>query len=260
MAQREESLLARLSPRGRANRKKHKEIDEYVGSQLNAAREVDLSYGKVPQDKVLDMVLASDMERIRLTLEQTDRQAFALAADMLLKAETIYVAGIRSCAPLASFLSFYLHQIFPDVRLVSTSSMEEIFEQLIRIGPADVLIGISFPRYSMRTLKAMELANTRKAGTISITDSDHSPLTLYSSCNLIARSDMSSIVDSLVAPMSLINALIVALCIRRQKEVAGYLRAEDTLWDEFQFYRRDELNYADEEADVSLIDPEKEQK
>ncbi len=260
MAQKEEGLFARLSPRGRAIRKKQKQVDEYVGGRISAARDVDLSYGKIPQDKVLDMVLASDMEKIRLTLEQADRQAFELAADMLLQADTIYVTGIRSCAPLASFLSFYLHQIFPDVRLVTTSSMEEIFEQLIRIRETDVLVGISFPRYSMRTLKAMEFANTRQAGTISITDSIHSPLNLYSSCNLIARSDMASIVDSLVAPMSLINALIVALCIRRQKEVAGYLREEDAFWDEFQFYRRDELNMADGEADMSLIDPGKEKK
>ena len=258
MAQKEEGLFARLSPRGRAIRKKKKQVDDFVGERLAAAREVDLSYGKIPQDKVLDMVLAGDMEKIRLTLEQTDRQAFQLAVDMLLRAETIYVAGIRSCAPLASFLTFYLHQIFPDVRLVTTSSMEEIFEQLIRIDESDVLIGISFPRYSMRTLKAMEFANTRNAGTISITDSIHSPLNLYSSCNLIAKSDMLSIVDSLVAPMSLVNALIVALCIRRQKEVAQYLREDDAFWEEFQIYQRDELNLADEEADISLIDPGRE--
>jgi len=258
MAQKEEGLFARLSPRGRAIRKKQKQVDDFVGARLAAAREVDLSYGRIPQDRVLDMVLASDMEKIRLTLEQTDRQAFQLAVDMLLGAETIYVTGIRSCAPLASFLSFYLHQIFPDVRLVTTSSMEEIFEQLIRIGESDVLIGISFPRYSMRTLKAMEFANTRNAGTISITDSIHSPLNLYSSCNLTAKSDMASIVDSLVAPMSLINALIVALCMRRQKEVAQYLREDDAFWDEFQIYQRDEMNFADEEADISLIDPGRE--
>ena len=257
MAQKEEGLLARLSPRSRAMKKKQKQIDAYVDSRLAAAREIDLSYGEIPQDKVLDMVLAGDMERIRLTLEQTDRQAFDTAVDMLLSAETIYVTGIRSCAPLASFLSFYLHQIFPDVRLIATNSMEEIFEQLIRISGDDVLIGISFPRYSMRTLKAMEFANTRSAGTIAITDSINSPLNLYSSCNLIAKSDMASIVDSLAAPMSLINALIVALCMRRQKEVAAYLRAEEDIWDEFQFYQRDELNMADDEADMRLIDPGK---
>ena len=258
MAQREEGLFARLSPRSRAIKRKQKQVDDYVDARLAAAREVDLTYGKIPKDKVLDMVLASDMEKIRLTLEQTDRQAFQMAADMLLQAETIYVAGIRSCAPLASFLSFYLHQIFPDVRLITTTSPEEIFEQLIRIRECDVLIGISFPRYSMRTLKAMEFANTRNAGTISITDSVNSPLNLYSSCNLIAKSDMASIVDSLVAPMSLINALIVTLCISRQKDVARYLREDDLFWEEFQTYQRDELNLADEEADMSLIDPGKE--
>ena len=258
MAQKEEGLFARLSPRGRAVRKKQQEVDAYVGARMAAAREVDLSYGKIPQDRVVDMVLASDMERIRLTLESTDRQAFRMAVDMILHARTIYVAGIRSCAPLASFLAFYLHQIFRDVRLVTTNSTEEIFEQLIRIGEEDVLIGISFPRYSMRTLKAMEFADTRKAGTISITDSAHSPLTLYSSCHLIAKSDMASIVDSLVAPLSLINALIVALCMNRQKDVSRYLKEDDAIWEEYQVYRRDELNRADEEANMSLLDPEKE--
>lgn len=257
MAQKEEGLFARLSPRGRAVRKKQKQVDDYVGARMSAARKVDLSYGKIPEDRVLDMVLAGDMDRIRLTLEQADRLAFQQAVDTLLQAKTVYVAGIRSCAPLASFLSFYLHQILPDVRLISTSSTNEIFEQLIRIGEGDVLIGISFPRYSMRTLKAMEFANDRKARTISITDSPHSPLNLYSSCHLIARTDLASIVDSLTAPMSLINALIVALCIRRQKEVGQYLKEMDEYWDAYQVYQEDEINAVDEEADMTMIDPGK---
>ena len=252
MAEKEESLLARLNPRLRANRKKQKQVEDYVDSRVRAAREVDLSYGKIPQEKVLDMVLASDMEKIRLTLSEADRQTFASAVDTLLDARAIYVLGIRSCAPLASFLAFYLGQIFPDVRLVTTNSAGEIFEQLIRIGEDDVLVGISFPRYSMRTLKAMEFANDRKARTIAITDSEHSPLNLYSSCRLLARSEMASIVDSLVAPMSLINALIVALCMKRQKEVARHL---DACWSAAQMYETDELNPLAEEPDADLIDP-----
>lgn len=116
------------------------------------------------------------------------------------------------------------------------------FEQLIRVSEDDVVIGISFPRYSMRTLKALEFASNRKATVITLTDSVHSPMTLYSSCNLIARSDMASIVDSLVAPLSVINALVVALCMKKQKEVITTLETLEQIWDEYQVYSKDELN------------------
>ena len=132
------------------------------------------------------------------------------------------------------------------VVIVTTNSASELFEQMIRIDEKDVVIGISFPRYSMRTLKAMEFANNRNAKVITITDSIHSPMTLYSSCNLTAKSDMASIVDSLVAPMSIINALIVALCMRRQKEVMHTLETLEKIWDEYQVYSGDEINYLDD--------------
>ena len=122
----------------------------------------------------------------------------------------------------------------------------EIFEQMVRIGKEDVIIGISFPRYSMRTLKAMEFANNRSAKVITLTDSVHSPMNLYSSCNLIADSDMASIVDSLVAPLSVINALIVALCMKKQNEVAKTLEMLEDIWDEYQVYENDEINYIDD--------------
>lgn len=160
-----------------------------------------------------------------MTLEEVDRSAFERAADTILSARTIYIVGIRSCAPLASFLAFYFHMIFPDVRQVQTNSSSEIFEQMIRITEDDVVIGISFPRYSMRTMKALEFANSRKAKVITITDSVHSPMNVYAACTLIAKSDMASIVDSLVAPLSVINALVVALCMKRQADVKRHLRA-----------------------------------
>ena len=171
------------------------------------------------------MLFRSDIEIIKLTMEHIDHAAFEMAVETLLSARTIYIIGIRSCAPLASFLSFYLNMILDDVRLIQTSSASEIFEQMIRIGDQDAIIGISFPRYSMRTLKAIEFANNRNAKVITLTDSVHSPINLYSSCNLIARSDMASIVDSLVAPLSVVNALVVALCMKRQKEVVQIGRA-----------------------------------
>ena len=128
----------------------------------------------------------------------------------------------------------------------SDERSSEIFEQMVRIGKEDVIIGISFPRYSMRTLKAMEFANNRSAKVITLTDSVHSPMNLYSSCNLIADSDMASIVDSLVAPLSVINALIVALCMKKQNEVAKTLEMLEDIWDEYQVYENDEINYIDD--------------
>ena len=167
--------------------------------------------------------------------------------------------GIRSCSPLASFLSFYLNLICENVTAVNTNSSSEIFEQLIRVSEDDVVIGISFPRYSMRTLKALEFASNRKATVITLTDSVHSPMTLYSSCNLIARSDMASIVDSLVAPLSVINALVVALCLKCPEQVRKNLETLEETWNNYQVYLNDEIDFIDDEPmlDYSLRRKEK---
>ena len=235
----------------------HKAMGEMVKDRLGVVERMEAVYGHIPQEKIVDTVLTGDAEKIRLTMEHLDRQAFRIAVDTILGARTIYVIGLRSCAPLASFLSFYLHEIFDDVRLVSSTGGSEVFEQLIRIGEEDVIIGISFPRYSMRTLKAMEFANSRNAKVITITDSVHSPINLYSSCSLTARSDMASIVDSLVAPLSVINALIVALCMKREKEVAATLERMEEIWDEYQIYTKDEINPVDPEGELDLKDPDR---
>lgn len=231
----------------------HRALEELVRNRLNSIQRMEVTYGRVPQEKILDSVLQSDIDKIKLTLEQTDRDSFNLAVETILNAKTIYVVGIRSCAPLAQFLSFYLNLIFKDVRLLYTSSASELFEQMIRISSEDVIIGISFPRYSMRTLKAMEFANNRNAKVITLTDSIHSPMNLYSSCNLIARSDMASIVDSLVAPLSVINALVVALCMKKQKEVMNTLETMEEIWDEYQVYSNDEINYIDDKVKMKFM-------
>lgn len=236
----------------------HRALEELVRNKLNSIQRLEVTYGRIPQEKILDSVLHSDIDKIKMTLEQTDRDSFGLAVDTILHAKTIYVVGIRSCAPLAQFLSFYLNLIFDDVRLLHTSSSSEIFEQMIRINSKDVIIGISFPRYSMRTLKAMEFANNRNAKVITLTDSIHSPMNLYSSCNLLARSDMASIVDSLVAPLSVINALIVALCMKKQDEVMNTLETMEKIWDEYQVYSNDEINYIDDKVKLRLRKPEEE--
>ncbi len=223
-----------------------KALEEMVRNKLNSIQRMEVTYGRIGQDGILDSVLHADMEKIKGTLEKIDTNAFKLAVDTILEAERIYVIGIRSCAPLASFLAFYLNFMFDGVIQLHTSSSSELFEQMVRIGKDDVIIGISFPRYSMRTLKALEFANNRSAKVITLTDSVHSPMNLYSSCNLIADSDMASIVDSLVAPLSVINALIVALCMRKQDEVAATLETLEEIWDEYQVYENDEIDYIDD--------------
>ena len=231
-----------------------KELEELVRTKLNSIQRMEVTYGKVPQSEILDTVLHSDIDKIKMTLEAVDHEAFDLAVETILNAKNIYIVGIRSCAPLASFLAFYLNLIFDNVRLLNTNSSSELFEQMIRIGKEDVMIGISFPRYSMRTLKALEFANNRNAKVITLTDSIHSPMNLYSSCNLIARSDMASIVDSLVAPLSVINALVVALCMRKQEDVVATLESLEKIWDEYQVYNNDEINLADHQ-EIQLTEP-----
>lgn len=226
-------------------------LGEMVRTKLNSIQRMEVTYGRISQGEILTSVLHSDIEKIKLTMEAIDHESFELAVDTILHAKKIYVIGIRSCAPLASFLGFYLNLICEDVTAVNTNSSSEIFEQLIRIGEDDVIIGISFPRYSMRTLKALEFASNRKAKVITLTDSVHSPMTLYSSCNLIARSDMASIVDSLVAPLSVVNALVVALCMKKQKEVISTLETLEQIWDEYQVYSKDELNMVDNKVELS---------
>ena len=234
-----------------------KALEELVRTKLNSIQRMEVTYGKVPQSEILDTVLHSDIDKIKMTLDAVDHEAFELAVETILQAKNIYIVGIRSCAPLAGYLAFYLNLIFDSVRLLNTNSASELFEQMIRIGEEDVIIGISFPRYSMRTLKALEFANNRNAKVITLTDSIHSPMNLYSSCNLIARSDMASIVDSLVAPLSVINALVVALSMRKQKDVVATLESLEKIWDEYQVYNNDEINLADNH-EIQLTDPMKE--
>lgn len=227
-----------------------KALEELVRNKLNSVQRMEVTYGRISQSKILETVLQSDADKLKTTLEKIDHSAFELAVDTILSAKNIYIVGIRSCAPLASFLSFYLTLMFDNVRLLHTNSSSEIFEQMVRINEDDVIIGISFPRYSMRTLKALEFANNRNAKVITITDSIHSPMNLYSSCNLIADSDMASIVDSLVAPLSVINALIVALCMKKQKEVAKTLTTLEEIWDEYQVYENDEIDFIDDSVKI----------
>uniref|UniRef100_UPI0040568441 MurR/RpiR family transcriptional regulator n=1 Tax=Acetatifactor sp. TaxID=1872090 RepID=UPI0040568441 len=224
-----------------------KALEECIKGKLNNVQKMDAKYGRSSQSEILASVVTADMEKLQDTLHNLDPAAFESAVDTILKAENIYIMGLRSNEPLAAFLHFYLNMIRGGVVLLNTTSVSETFEQMIRISEKDCFIGISFPRYSMRTLKAMEFANDRNAKVIAITDSIHSPMNLYSSCNLHARSDMVSIVDSLVAPLSVINALVVALCLKCPREVKKNLEMLEETWNNYQVYLNDEINFIDDE-------------
>ena len=222
-----------------------KALEEWVKSKWNSLQQMGAKYGNSSQSERLTSVIRADMEKMEDTIHNLDPAAFETAVSSILEAKHVYVIGLRSCEPLASFLSFYLSMIRGDVMQLKTTSTTELFEQMIRVSDEDVVIGISFPRYSMRTLKAMEFANDRNAKVITITDSVHSPMNLYSSCNLLARSDMVSIVDSLVAPLSVINALVVALCVKAPEQASKNLKDLEEVWANYQVYLNDEIDFID---------------
>ena len=215
-------------------------LEEMAKNKLNSVQRMEVTFDRINKDNILKSVLHSDAEKIRLTAEEIDEEAFKSAIELLLRAKNIYIIGIRSSAPLASFMSYYLGLIFEHVVMIHSNSSSELFEQLYRIGEEDVLVGISFPRYSRSTLKAMEFASNRNAKLISITDSYASPMTKYSDCSLLARCDMASIADSIVAPMSIINAIIVGVCQQKQEEVVSTFASLEEIWNEYQVYRYDE--------------------
>ena len=215
-------------------------LEELVKTKLTSIQRVEVTTDRIDQSHVLRSVLQSDADKIKYTLEEIEEAVFDQAVDMILEAKTIYIIGVRSSATLANFLGFYFNLVFDNVKLIHTNSVSEMFEQIYRLKEEDVVIGISFPRYSKRTLKAMEFAKTRNAKVITITDSLLSPMIQFADCSLIARSDMASFVDSLVAPLSLINALIVALCIKKKDVVVEALGSLEQIWTEYQVYDNDD--------------------
>ncbi|MCR4956044.1 MAG: MurR/RpiR family transcriptional regulator [Lachnospiraceae bacterium] len=231
-------------------------MEEMVQDKLQSSEQVETIYENLQQSQILTSMLHSDISRLKETMDLIDEDTFELACDLILEAKTVYVVGLRNCRGLADFLSFYLTLVCDRVKQITTSSASEIFEQMVRVGKDDVVIGISFPRYSMRTLKALEFANHRSAKVITLTDRVHSPLNLYSSCNLIAPSKTSSIIDSLVAPMSVINALIIALSQKRKHKVIKTLEDLEQIWDDYQVYETDEIDVIDDSMKLRYHRPE----
>ena len=215
-------------------------LEELVKVRLTALQRMEVSKGRMDQSHILTSILQADMDNIKATLEMADEEEFKNAVDAILRSRRIYILGVRSCASLAAFLGFYMNLLFDDVRLIHTNSVSETFEQMLKIGAEDVVIGISFPRYSKRTVRAMEFAKSRGAKVVAVTDSDVSPLIPFSDYTLKARSDMVSFVDSLVAPLSLLNSLIVALSIGRRDEITHSLSSLESIWKEYDVYDSEE--------------------
>ncbi|MBQ1375410.1 MAG: MurR/RpiR family transcriptional regulator [Clostridia bacterium] len=218
--------------------KLQKALQELIRAKLTSVQRIQASSGRINEDEVLKNVILSDIDKLRLTLEDIKKDDFQSAVSAILEAENIYILGVRSSASLAGFLGFYFNLIFDNMRLVNTSSVSEMFEQMLRVKKGDVVIGISFPRYSRRTVRALQYAKDRGAAVVAITDTLTSPLTDHSDYNLIAKSDMVSFVDSLVAPLSVINALIVAIGLRKKDEVFSVFEELENIWDEYDVYEK----------------------
>ncbi len=213
-------------------------LQEMIRNKLTAIQRIEVTDDRIGNQDILSMVMQSDIEKIRMTLEQVRREDFDGAVNDIVNARRIYILGVRSASAIATFLAFYFNLVFDNVTHISVTSASEIFEQLLRVGPQDVVIGVSFPRYSMRTVKAMQFAKDRGAQVIAITDSETSPVADSARRLLLAKSDMVSFVDSLVAPLSLVNALIVALSRAKKQELSQSLGELEHIWAEYEVYEK----------------------
>lgn len=226
--------------------KLQKAMQEMIRNKLTSVQRIEVTSSRIGDNNVLDSVLNQDIDKIRRTIEETSHEDFNRAVDEICNAERIYIFGARSTAAIANFLAYYFELIFDNVRVITTTSPASTHEQIFRITGKDVMIGISFPRYSSMSVETMDFARSRGAHAIAITDSMASPLVQSADSILIARSDMASIVDSLVAPLSLINALIVATVLKKKDEVSETFNNLERVWN------RDGV-YANHDNDIDKV-------
>lgn len=215
-------------------------LQRLVRTKLTSVQRMEVTSNRMGKSDILSTILNYDIAKIKETLEEIDKIAFNDAIYKIANAKKIYIIGVRSSSALAQFLYFYLNLIFDNVTLVGVASVGEMYEQLHRITEDDVLIAISFPRYSSRTIKAVTYANDNGAKVVSITDSENSPISELSTHTLIARSDIASFVDSLVAPLSVINALIAGLGMIRREEVSNTFEKLEKIWTDYDVYKQSE--------------------
>lgn len=215
-----------------------KAMQEMVLNRLTSVQRLEVANDRIGDQDVVSMVLHSDMEKLRQTSETVDRSEFRAAVNAILKAKRVYILGVRSVAPLANFLGYYLNYMFNNVHVISGVSAGEMFEKIVSVNSEDVVIAFSFPRYSSSTTKGAKYCRSAGATVIGITDSKLSPLGQCSDHVLVAKSDMVSLVDSIVAPLSLVNALIVAVASKREKELSQTFANLERIWDEYDVYEK----------------------
>ncbi len=212
-------------------------LREAIRNKMNAVQRLELTEEHVDPEETLETVLNADIDCIRQTMEQLDKKAFQKAVETIMSANHIYVVGVRSAGSLATFLAFYLNLMFRHVKLIPGATSAEIDEEIMRVGANDVVIGLSFPRYSTRTITALKYAKMQNATVIGITDSENSPIHTLSDCTLICSTGMTSVVDSLVAPLSVVNALIVSLCLNKKEELYKTFDRLEQLWESNGVYQ-----------------------
>ena len=218
-----------------------KAMREMVLNRLTSVQRIGVANDRIKDQDIVSMVLQTDMEKLRITNESLNRDSFRTAVDKILKARRIYILGVRSAAALVNFLGYYLNYMFDNVHVITTSGTSEMFEKLVNICHEDVVIAVSFPRYSTSTIKGVTYCRSVGATVIGLTNSDASPLALNSDCVLVAKSDMLSLVDTLVAPLSVVNALIVALANGREQALSRNFETLERVWEEYNVYeKRDE--------------------
>jgi len=215
-----------------------KALQEMVRNKLTSVQRIEATNDRFGNQDVVSVVLHSDMESIRLTGEALDRGAFAQSVETLIGAKNVYIVGVRSSAAIASYMNFYFRKMMDNVHLVDSSATSEMLEQMHHVTQGDVVIGISLPRYSNRTVKTLQFAHDNGAKVIVITDTHDAPAANNADYILTAKSDMVSVVDSLVAPMSLVNALIVAIGRRKEKEMSKIFKDLEQIWEEYEVYER----------------------
>lgn len=215
-----------------------KSLIAFAKTKLTSVQRMEMAYEKMADTDVLKRVLKSDIAFIEKTLESINKEQFEKAAAIISSAKRIYITGVRSAAALAEFAGFYLHLFFDNVRLIKSTGGDDLFEQIMNVGDGDVFIGISFPRYSKNTIKALEYAQRNGATVVGITDSKTSPVAQVSDICLVAESDTTSFVDSLTAPFSLINALVVSVGLKNRDRVNTNFERLEKVWDEYEVYNK----------------------
>lgn len=218
--------------------KLQKAMQELIKDKLTSVQRIEVTSTRFGDENILESVLNQDIDKIKHTIDEISHEDFNAAVKAIVEAKNIYIFAVRSSSALANFLGYYFDLIFGNVRVVSTTSKIEIYEKLLHINENDVIIGISFPRYSKTAVEGMKFASDRNASVIAITDSMISPLVAPADHVLLASSDMASIVDSLVAPLSLINALIVATVLAKKASVENTFQRLETYWDKYDVYAK----------------------